>query len=222
MEISELELTPIIAQDDGTFKIGHSRVTREQLLQMRAHIDAALAGEVPAPKPVKAPEPKKVYDVRKLSDGRIAIVTPYSDIVKDECKRLMGKWGSFTKTDADGIKSSVAAWLLDGSHIDHMRAFLADLYDGAKVEKIITFSSEEADEAPSIDGASILTFTRDRRGRINHDAILEIIEDTLFTGGSARYPTLRGTLKVRARIRANAVVEWTNPASVKIEDVPQK
>lgn len=164
-------------------------------------------------KPSAQPEtPKRAYQIIKCKNGKIAVIAPYNVVANAEYKRLMGTWGRV---------DDKPAWLFDASHLDHLKAYLDTMFPLADQLQavVITFQLAhaingepftETDDAPAIDGVTLLGFSRDHVGRVSHPAVLEILENTLAHGGSARYPRLSGSLKVRARIRHGAALTFGN------------
>lgn len=137
-----------------------------------------------------------------LQSGRIAAVTPYQPGAIERFKALMGKWQLVT-----GIGH---AWTFAAEHRPAVAAILAEYWPPAeaKVERIYTFTGTGAYGSPRIDGRDLVRFERDWTGRPLHDDVVEILENTLRSGGSRRNPTLSGRLVVRARVRPAAEARW--------------
>jgi hypothetical protein len=61
---------------------------------------------------------------------------------------------------------------------------------------------------PTLDGLRLCSFGRDFVGRVNHEAVIEVLENTLRSGGSRNNPRIGGRLVVRARIRRGGIAVW--------------
>lgn len=182
----------------------------------------AFLDELARPAVEKQPEaPKRDYRILNCKGGRIAVIAPYNVTANNEYRRLMGVWG---RVNDD------RAWLFDASHRAHLEQYLDAMFPlkSDLQEVVITFQMAKAidgeqftdtDEAPAIDGVELLSFGRDYVGRINHAAVIEVVENTLDHGGSARYPRLSGMLKVRARIRSGASLTFGNHGEALVEHV---
>jgi hypothetical protein len=192
--------------DGDRFLVNGQEATRADLVALRDQIEARMAP------PRRSPQP--VWKIVKLAGGKIAVDCPWNRLVIDECHRLMGKW--------EVVRDLGRMWVLAGEHEETIRAFLADLYDGPRVERIITFASELARESPLIDGTWVIgDFNRVRRGRVEHRDVVEVLDDAVEAGGSKNHPILFGRLKVRARVRPNALITWEG-GTVVVEEVPQQ
>lgn len=144
-----------------------------------------------------------------LTNGKIAIITPYNATIIAEAKRRMGKWGSVA------LKSGATpAWILDGSHKDAIQALLVELFPpmDTLIERVVTWKSDGQSSAyaPTMDGYDVAGFSRDRNWIKRFDGgeplqILEIIEDTLESYGSRNNPRLGGSVTLRLRCRPQAV-----------------
>ena len=158
-------------------------------------------------------EKKRIVD---LTNGKIAVITPYNTAVIAEAKRRMGKWGSVN------MKSGATpAWILDGAHKDAMQALITELFPpmDALVERVITWTCEgqSSASAPTMDGYDVAGFSRDRNWIKRFDGgeplqIIEIVNDSLLSYGSRANPRLGGSVTLRLRCRPQAAAGgqgWT-------------
>lgn len=169
--------------------------------------------------------PNQTPQIVTLKDNRIAIVTPWHQAIIDECKRRMGEYKDLT------LPAGVAkAWVMDASHRQAMKALIAELFPPREqlVERIYRFRTPDTREStrePTIDGYKVVSFGRAVHSIARPPAgapleILEILEDTLSTGGTNTTPLLRGRLAVRVRCRREAVASWGMMGEVEIEEDP--
>lgn len=148
--------------------------------------------------------------IRTLTNGKIAIVTPWNAAVIEAAKAKMGRW---MRVNAE---RPYDAWVLDASHRPAMESLIADLFPPREslIERVIAFQcAGYSNNAPTVDGYALVEFSRDRRWWKRFEAgepieIVEILEDSLDTGGSRNNPRLLGRCVVRVRCRPQAEASW--------------
>ena len=146
------------------------------------------------------------WNIYTTKNEEIAVVTPFHALVVAEAKRRMGRFTSIK------IKEQLhKCWILDPIHREAMAKLCRDVFESELIERVIEWKSdgEYSYYSPQLDGYDLVWFGRDAY-RINRFAadqpvrVLEILKDTLDSGGSRNNPKLHGALRLRVRCRAAA------------------
>jgi hypothetical protein len=150
----------------------------------------------------------KIYTTKS---GEIAVATPFNPAIVAESKRRMGTFIDLNLGEGKTVK----AWKMDASHREAMEKLCRDLFEATDlVERVITWTADGgwSYTSPTLDGYDLVWFGRDNHNIKRFDAgepvkILEILANTLETGGSRNNPKLYGSIKLRVRCRAAAAAE---------------
>lgn len=154
-----------------------------------------------------------IWKIYTTNDGKIAVSTPYNPQIVAECKRRMGKWIDLTITKKDASTATIKAWKLDASHRPAIEALCAELFPeaGELITRVVTWTADEYSlNPPTIDGYKVVWFGRDNFNIAQANPgepfeIIEVMENTLQTGGSRNNPRLYGKLTLKMRCRPQAV-----------------
>lgn len=154
--------------------------------------------------------------ILSLTNGKIAVFTPYHKKLIDEAKARMGKWQNVNVKQADGSVKASSAWVLDASHKPTMETLISELFPPREtlVERVIEVEGNSS-SSPTVDGYDLVGFSRDRYWFKSFDGgepveIIHVMSDGLDTSGSRNNPRLTGKATIKLRCRPQAEVEWSN------------
>ncbi|MEE9612422.1 MAG: hypothetical protein V3W19_14305 [Desulfatiglandales bacterium] len=134
--------------------------------------------------------------IHTMKSGNLGIETPFNAAFKDELQALIpsANWLS-------------PLWIISPLGEDQANELLAKYYPPQNILEKVRIEWDLDRESPEIDGIGLANVSRDWwRWRKDCAIDFKVIEQSLTSGGSAKYPGLYGKLTVEVMIRPGAEI----------------